>query len=214
MSSLRSNRSAIALALLISLPGCAFSTAHVNPTYTPETGKKTPLSTITPMTISLEVEDQRAPGERDRVGDKKNNFGSVTAKVIPDQDPTTVIYDALKAEFENNSHTVIKKDDGQSDALVTIVLRKYWSDFAIHFFDVEMKGTMDTDIAITKDKDELAAKPLNATYRESRQMVLDSAFESALRGVLSEYIRSFARDPNLIEALRAVSIQKEKVKGL
>lgn len=209
----RLHRSAILpLLFLITLSGCAFSEAHVRPDYTPDAGKKSPLSTISPLMISILVEDQRNPSERDRVGDKKNGYGSVTAKVLSDKQPTTILYDALKAECENNAHQIVKSKDGKADALIKIGLKRYWTDFAIHFFDIEMKGMLDTEIAISNgtDQNPLASKPLNSAYRESRQMALDSAFESALNGALLEFIRNFSRDPSVLEALRTVALQKEK----
>lgn len=200
------------LLFLIALSGCAFSAAHVKPAYVPEAGKKSPLSTIRPLTISILVEDQRNLSERGRVGDRKNGYGAVTAEVLSDKEPRTILYDALKAECENNAHRIVKSEDGKADALLKIGLNRYWSDFAIHFFDIEMKGMLDTEIAILNgaDQHQLASKPLNSTYRESRQMALDGAYESALNGALIEFIRSFARDPNVLEALRSIALQKDK----
>lgn len=202
----------LALLLSIAVSGCALTDAHVKPGFTPEPGKRSPLSTIRSLAISIQVEDQRNPGEQDRVGDKKNNFGSVTAKVLSDKVPTTILYDALKAEFENNAHKIVQTEDRNVDALIKIELKRYWSDFAVHFFDIEMKGTLETDIAILNgiDQNQLASKPLNSTFRESRQIALEGAFESALNGALSEYIRSFSRDPNVLDALRSLALQKEK----
>jgi uncharacterized lipoprotein YehR (DUF1307 family) len=146
------------------------------------------------------------------VGDKKNNFGSVTAKVLSDKVPTTILYDALKAEFENNAHKIVQTEDRKADALITIGLKRYWSDFAVHFFDIEMKGTLDADITILNgiNQNRLVSKPLNGTFRESRQIALEGAFESALNGALFEFIRTFSRDPNILDALRTVALQKEK----
>jgi uncharacterized lipoprotein YehR (DUF1307 family) len=146
------------------------------------------------------------------VGDKKNGFGSVMARVLSDKVPTTILYDALKAEFENNAHKIVQTEDRKADALIKIGLKRYWSDFAIHFFDIEMKGTLDADIAILNgiDQNQLASKPLNGTFRESRQIVLEGAFEGALNGALFEFIRTFSRDPNVLDALRTVALQKEK----
>lgn len=200
------------LLFLIALSGCAFSTAHVKLDYAPEAGKKSPLSAISPLMISILVEDQRVLSERDRVGDKKNGYGSVTAEVLSDKEPTTILYNALKAECENNAHRIVKSEDGKADAVIKIALTRYWSDIVIHFFDIEMIGMLDTEIAISNgtDKNPLASKPLNSTYRESRQIVLDSAFESVLNGALLEFIRSFSRDPSVLEALRSVALQKDK----
>jgi hypothetical protein len=202
----------LSLLFSVALPGCALTDAHVNPGFTPEPGKKSPLSTINSLAISIQVEDQRNPAEQDRVGDKKNGFGSVTAKVLSDKVPTTILYDALKAEFENNAHKIVQAEDRKADALIKIGLKRYWSDFAIHFFDIEMKGTLDANIAISNgiDQNRLASKPLNSTFRESRQIALEGAFESALNGALFEFIRSFSRDPIVLDALRIVALQKEK----
>ena len=202
----------LSLLLSVAVSGCALTDAHVNPGFTPESGKRSPLSTISSLAISIQVEDQRNPGERDRVGDKKNNFGTVTAKVLSDKVPTTILYDALKAEFENNAHKIVQTEDRKADALIKIGLKRYWSDFAVHFFDIEMKGTLDADIAILSgiDQNQLASKPLNGTFRESRQIALEGAFEGALNGALFEFIRTFSRDPNVLDALRTVAFQKEK----
>jgi hypothetical protein len=199
-----------ALLSCIVLPGCAFMDAHVNPEFSMEPGKRSPLGTIAPMAISIQVEDQRSPFEQDRVGDKKNNFGSVTAKVISDKAPSSILYDALRAEFEANNHKIVKPDNGNADVLLKVGLKRYWSDFSVHFFEIEMKGSLETDIGLfnAKNQEQIASIPLNSTFRESRQMALDGAFEDALRGALSEYVRSFSRDPNILDAFR--SAQKEK----
>lgn len=202
----------LALLFSIGLPGCALTDAHVNPVFTPESGKRSPLSTIAPLALSIQIEDQRNSGEQDRVGDKKNGFGTVTAKVLSDKVPTIIVYDALKAEFENNSHKIVQAEDRKVDALIKIGLKRYWSDFAIHFFDIEMKGTLDTDVAILNgiNQNQLASKPFSSTFRESRQIALEGAFESALNGALLEFVRSFSRDPNVLDALRTVALEKEK----
>jgi hypothetical protein len=73
----------------------------------------------------------------------------------------------------------------------------------MHFFDVEMDGTLNTDVTI-RDAHEaiVVSKPTNATYQQSRQYAGDSAFEDALNGVLTEYIRGFSRDPDILQALK------------
>jgi hypothetical protein len=196
----------------IVLSGCALTDAHVNPSYAVEAGKKSPLSTIAPLTVAIKVDEQRPYYEQDRVGNKKNNLGSITAKVISDTPPPSILYDALKAEFEASNHKVLKMEDGQADSIVKIGLKRYWSDFAVHWFDIEMMGTLETDLAIFKDtgQEPLLTKPFNSNFRESRQMVLDGAFENVLRGALLEYVRSFARDPNVLDALKAAAAEKMK----
>ena len=196
----------------IVLSGCALTDAHVNPGYAVEAERKSPLSTIAPLTIAIKVDDQRPEYEQDRVGNKRNSLGGITAKVITDTPPPSILFDALKAEFEAGNHKVLKMEDGQVDSVVKISLKRYWSDFAIHWFDVEVMGTLETDLAIFKDtgQEPLLTKPFNSNFRESRQIVLDGAFENVLRGALLEYVRSFARDPNVLDALKAAAAEKMK----
>ena len=179
------------------------------PYYTPESGKRSPLSTINPLAISLQVEDQRPPGEQDSVGEPI--IGLRIAKMVSDKDPTAILYNALIAEFENNGHRIVKSEDGKADAVIKIALKRYWSDRIRHYFDIEMKGTLDTDIAILNgiDQNQLVSKPFNSTYRGSFMKAFVD-FNSALKGALLEFIRSFSRDPNVLDALRSVALQKEK----
>jgi hypothetical protein len=198
----------IGVFVMSTLAGCAFSTARVDLNYAPDAAKKSPLSTFKPMTIALQVDDQRESAERGKVGDKKNNFGMVTAAVESKKEVTSVIYDALKHELENNNHKVIAvPKDSVTDLIIVAKLKKYWSDFVMHFVDLEMTGIIIADVSIVSPETKivLGQKTVNGTFTESRQMVLDGAFESALNGALAEFVRSFSRDPTLLDAIRSGS---------
>ena len=192
------------------LGGCASTDAHVTPVYTVEPGKKSPLSTISPLSVAIQVEDQRNQFELDRVGNKKNGYGQNMAKVIPDKAPSDILRDALKAEFEANNHKVVAPEVSQADALLKVGLKRFWSEATIHFFDIEMVSTLETDIGILNGtgQDKLSSKPLTSTFRESRQYGGEGAFEDSLKGALLEYVKTFSRDPAVLDALRAVGARK------
>ncbi|ULA67977.1 MAG: hypothetical protein LZF62_310049 [Nitrospira sp.] len=192
------------------LGGCASTDAHVTPVYTVEPGKKSPLSTIPPLAVAVQVEDQRNQFELDRVGNKKNGYGQNMAKVIPDKAPADILREALKAELEANSHKVVAPGVTQADALVKVGLKRFWSEATIHFFDIEMVSTLETDIGILNGtgQDKLSSKPLTSTFRDSRQFAGEGAFEDSLKGALLEYVRTFSRDPAVLDALRAVGPRK------
>ncbi len=192
------------------LGGCASLDAHVTPVYTVEPGKKSPLSTIPSLAVSIQVEDQRNQFELDRVGNKKNGYGQNMAKVIPDKAPADILRDALKAEFEANNHRVVAPDVSQADALVKVGLKRFWSEATIHFFDIEMVATLETDIGILNGtgQDKLSSKPLTSTFRDSRQYAGEGAFEDSLKGALLEYVRTFSRDPAVLDALRSAGPKK------
>lgn len=202
----RANKSMwiLILSIVIVSGGCAFTTANVDISYMPET--KSPLMTIKPITIALQVEDQRNPEEQDRVGDRKNNLGMVTASVKSKKEVTVVLYDALKNELENNGHKIVNTKEDKYDAFIKVLLKKYWSDFKTHFFDIEMIGTINADVSIQKPQNGsvIFSKVITSTFRESKQMATEGAFKSVLNGVLVEFVRSFSRDPGILEALKNV----------
>ncbi len=199
------------LILLVAIPtlaGCALTTARVDLAYLPDSAKKSPLSTLKPMTIALQIDDQREIGERDKVGNKKNGFGMVTAPVVSNREVTAVVYNALKNELENNGHKVVAvPTESRADLTITARLKKYWCDFAIHLFDIEMTGTVIAEVAVVSPQNNtvLGQKVVNGTFTESRQIALDGAFEGVLNGALGEFVRTFSRDPTLLDALRRVA---------
>lgn len=188
---------------LVLLSGCALTTAHVDLSYSADSSKS-PLMTIETKRIALQVEDHRIAEEKDKVGNKKNGFGMVTASVRSNQEVTTVVYDSLKDEFENNGHKVVNSKDDSHDVFITVLLNKYWGDPTIHFFDIEMIGTVSAQVSIQDPKnDEVTlCKSITGTSRESWQMALDSAYESVLNGALAEFVRHFSRDTEIIKAIR------------
>jgi uncharacterized lipoprotein YajG len=183
--------------------GCAFSTANVDLAYKRDPATKSPLATVKPVKIALLVEDQRPITERETVGNKKNGLGMVTASVKPKSDVLGVISDALKTELSANGHKVQMSNE-PSDVTLRVQLKRYWTDVSIHFFDLEMTGIITADFTFAAKN---ADKPLltqagQGSYRESRQIATEGAYESALNGALNEFVRNFSRDPNIIKALQ------------
>jgi uncharacterized lipoprotein YajG len=189
------------------MTGCALSNAHVKLAYNADPATRSPLSELKPMTIALQMEDQREASERDRVGDRINGFGQVTAKVLADQDATVVVQNALQAELEKAGHKIVAADGTEGtnvEATLTVVLKKYWCESKMHFWDVEMVGTINTEVNVVNPADPSAPfkKPISSTYRESRQVVVDGAFQSVLNRALAEFIHDFSLDPAIVRALR------------
>jgi len=200
---LRDSVSILLFGVLLTAAGCAFTTANVDLAYKPAAGSKSPLSTIKPLKVALLVEDQRPIAERESVGNKRNGFGTITASVKSKSDVLTVISDALKAELANNGHTVVAPKDS-NDVVMRVQLKRYWTDVVIHFWDVELVGTINSDLLVSKSDPNkpFVTQPEQGSYRESRQIASESAFESALNGALNEFVRNVSRDPNILKALQ------------
>ena len=201
----------ISLFALAILQGCALTNAHIDLTYLPAAGVKSPLGTISPMQVVLQVEDQRPADERQWVGNKRNGYGMVTAWVKSNKEVSSVVSDALKNEFVSNGHKVVEGKEAPSDVGIIVGLKRYWSDVSIHFWDIEVIGILNADVTIRDPRKDsvLLLRPIQSTFRDSRAIVTDEAYESVLNGALSEFIRSFARDPGVLKALRREEAAQE-----
>ena len=192
------------------LSGCAFIDVNVDLQFQPDPGRKSPLSTIDPLVVSMKVEDQRDRGDCCRVGLKKNAFGQITAWARSNKAVDQVVFDALKKELENNDHKVSPMNGDHPDVVINLGLKKYWTDYIGRGVEIEMIGTINADVTMLNpdDRSVLISKPMTSTFHEGRQFLTQGAFESVLNGALVEFVRSFSRDPNFIGALRAAAKQK------
>ncbi|MFQ5929413.1 MAG: hypothetical protein ACE5MK_06925, partial [Acidobacteriota bacterium] len=98
----------------------------------------------------------------------------------------------------------VDSEEVPCDVIIHIGLNKYWTDTRVHFWDVEVIATVNADIALRNPRDNstLLSTSMNSTFRESRQIVTEKAYESALNGGLAEFIGDFSRDPRILKALR------------
>jgi len=195
----------VGLLCILCLSGCAITTGHANVDYAPEDADKSPLSTLSPMTVYLKVVDKRPVGQRDRVGNKENTFGMKMAPIKLEKDATEILYDALKHEFTNNGHTVVASPDSNPDISVEVALSKMWADMKARFIDIQVTGTISTNISINDSAGGslLEEKSLITTTKRSEQIASSGAVERTLNDTLSEYVRNFSRDMDILNALRS-----------
>lgn len=164
---------------------------------------KSPLMMTKPMTIALQIEDNRNIEERDRVGNWENAFGKVSP-CESTKKATLVLHDGLMNELENNGHKIVDAKKDNYDAFIKVFLNKYWADHRMHFWDFEVLGTINADISIQNGRNDsiLFSRVINVTFRESGQMNMKAAYESVLNGALEEFIRRFSREPGILKALK------------
>ena len=98
-----------------------------------------------------------------------------------------------------------------SDAIIRVGLKKFWSNVRIKFWEIVMIGAVDADITIRdpKNNSDKISRPINGTFRESRQIAVDEAYESMLNGALAEFVRNFSRNSDILKALRLVKRRTE-----
>lgn len=189
--------------LLVStiLGGCA---ANVNVKYAPDPAHKSPLETLKPLTVSLVAEDMRDTTERDRVGDRKNAYGSTFAPVLTSQTPTMLIQEALQKEFTNNGIQIVEATSSVPHKAIIAKLKKYWVENKMNFFDISMHSTISADVVIdtVPSRSQISTHTITGTAQDSRQIALESAYEDTLSEATKEFIHNFSRDPGVLSALR------------
>ena len=200
---------AVMLVCAMWLTGCAslHEDLHVRLSYGALPSEQTPLSELKPMTIGICVEDRRDEAERDRVGNRINSFGAVLAKTVPQPQPPEAMQKALKTQFENNGLTVILPGETNAppaDAMVVVEINRYWCEAKMHFWEVEVVGTVNAEvtISISSSPTVILSKSLGGSYHKSEQVVQNLEYQNALNGALKEFIHEFSFDPAILDALR------------
>jgi uncharacterized lipoprotein YajG len=194
------------LLLMICASGCTLLDGNVAIAYRAETSRKSSLSTLKPLIIQVEVQDQRGLTEQRLVGHKKGGFGNVLASIKTTQDVASILRQAVESELQNNGHTTTLKNDPKSDVTLAVRLRKYWTEPTVRIFDVQVLGTLTADIEVVHSLEQpVYSRTITGTHVESWQLAIDEAYQSVLKGALNEFVRNFARDPSILKALQDIS---------
>jgi uncharacterized lipoprotein YajG len=199
------------IVVIAALAGCA--TNDVNLAYRPEPGHRSTLSAVKPLVFAIQVDDQREAADRDRVALRWKG-GLAETRIKATREVTLVLMEALTAELENNDHHVRPQGDASVNAALHFALKKYWCcEIRVlgAFESVHAAATMQGNIDLFDARNErLMSKPISSTYLNvlSKNAV---EFEPMLNGVLSEFIRNLARDPDVVTALRGIRAGSKQV---
>jgi uncharacterized lipoprotein YajG len=190
----------LGLASAIVLSGCAF-TAKVKLSYVP--AKKSALSELKPMRVSLRVDDQRPGKDPREVGCRSGSLGS-KAKVVSTADPCEVVRKALAGELEHAGHRVTDTHADAADATVEVGLQRLFIEDIPHLFDLELVAGVNADITIARPagKTRLAKHVINGTSRKRGGGAVSGTYEDVLNSAIAEFVRSFSLDPEVIAALQ------------
>ena len=118
------------LSIFITIIIFACASQPINIDYIPEKDIKSALSTIKPMSLVIQVEEQYE--------DKFEGIMASIHKEDLNKSITTVFFEALKNEFENNGHKVLLAGEGTANARVEMAINKFFS----YNRDFIIKGTI------------------------------------------------------------------------
>lgn len=194
------------LSLAICAASCSIVDSQIDLAYRAQAERQSPLSTIAPLVLRIEVVDQRDVTDPLLIGYKKSGLGNVMASIRSRQDVSGVVRQALESELRNNGHAISADREARFDASLKVRLKKFWTEPIVKIFDVQVLGSLNADIEVSDSLARpIAARTIVGSQIESWQLSIYDAYDRVLNAALSEFVRNFARDPNLLKALRDIS---------
>ena len=193
------------LASMAALSGCTSTKTQLDIAYVPQRGSLSPLSTVKPLALAVHVDDQRDATVRDRLATMPAFGGGTPVK--PNREVPLVLQDALRRELENNGHQVRPGKDADVNATVRFVLRTYWC-CGLRSLETQYRvATIAGQVELVDARNaRLLSKPVTSAYIKTVEYNIPE-FEIMINGVLLEFVRNFARDPDIIAALRSIKPQ-------
>lgn len=190
--------------------GCAH-TRQLDVSYSSDPSRQSPLRTFSPLVMTVEVEDVRPKDELDVVG-VIHPLGFEGGRYQTKNTARTILLESLKNELENNGHTVIPRAGREANVKIVVRIRKFWFDERNQLYSRKRIGTIRADCAILNPIDEsiYGQRPVIGTFRAGTGFLKRfMTEEEVMNSALAEFIRSFSRDPEILEYLRLAQEEKK-----
>jgi len=172
--------------------GCAFTTGHVNVSYTPAP-EVTKIAGDAAPKVLVEVTDKRPTQV---LGEKINGFGMKTADIVADNDVAATIKSAFETELEDRGFAA-----GTGGNVIAVTLVNFQNQYTPGFWSGEAQATLGMDVAV-KNPD--GSTPFNKYFQaevndwieiageDNAQLMLDGALEKTVSKVFadSDFIRA------------------------
>jgi hypothetical protein len=163
---------------------------------------KGPLSSIKPLTVLVQVEDQRPSAEQDSVLQLKALVGSTdtwyTKKSVP-----LIVQDALISELSKCGHRAVADTSTKVDARVKIVLKRFIATFSK---SGSAEAQVDAEIFVTNKTGKVTAAPfqISGNYQRKAGLVgpVRKGPDEDLSAALAEFIHNLTFDSRLVEGLQ------------
>ena len=188
----------------------------INIKYSPDINKSYPLSSISPNTILIKVEDNRSESEKKMVGYYFDIMWGgqkpYTSKIPPPQ----IIYNVLKTEFENSGHKVYAEMERKDGLLFSVKLNRFFLDLRWN-----TKGLItgyvgeiiaDLNVIELKSNKSFFSKKTHSTTRLDWRGHPDSkeTYEVKFNEVIKQFIQDLLYDFSLIKALKQMETASSK----
>lgn len=186
----------VAMLAALSLSACALAVDEVDVAYKPQT-QPVAIGGADSVKVKVTASDARA-SNRDRISVKKNGYGMEMAAIVPKQDLTQVVSDAIEQDLKARGFRI---EAGQVFVLVDIA--KFYNDFKVGMFVGQAAGEVMLNVQVMN----AAGRLLYSKSYPGEHVVPDimmasgSNAKEAVEGALGNAVAKMMGDQYFIQAM-------------
>lgn len=183
-----------ALATVLLLGGCAFTTGHVNIQYEaqPETAR---IAGADAPLVAVQVSDKRPTHV---VGQKINGYGMKTADIVSDTDLPETLKSAFETELKHRGFTL-----GAGGDVIAVRLTTLQNQFTVGWFSGESTANMGMDVAVKRPDNAVAYnKFITGQNQDWIEIASDGNAQETLNAAMREAVGKVFSDKDFSEALK------------
>jgi len=187
--------SVIALIAIALLSGCAITKGHVAVSYVPQANVSS-ISGAKDVKVKVEVPDERTM--KDKVGAKKNGFGSEMAPILANNDVAEVLQGAIETELKQRGFAI---SDGSMH--VVAKLSKFYCDFKTGFWSGNAVAEVTMNVQVNRPDGSIAYSKMVAGEGTIThiQIYSEGNAQMALNAALQDSVAKLFADPAFVDVL-------------
>ena len=161
-----------------------------------------PLAQIKPLTILVQVDDQRPDAEKEYLSDcgGYRRLGRWNSEKPANQ----IVQDALASEISKCGHRVVTVPGPNVDASVKVSLKRFKALCAAKMFSFKVDSHVDAEIAVSSEVKKATTPPfqISGDYQKSYGQFGAGQAKNVLSGALAEFVHNLTFDSRFIESLQ------------
>jgi hypothetical protein len=181
--------------------GCATATHTTTVEFQPS--GKGPLAQLKPLTILVQVEDQRPAEEQAYLVQIVADIGG-SDRWNTETAANQIVQDALVSELSMCGHRVATVPGPKLDASVTVRLKRFKALCAAKMFGFKVDSHVDAEIVVVNEVTKVTMPPfeISGDYQDSFRQFGARQANAVLSAALAEFVHNLTLDSRLIEPLR------------
>ncbi len=162
-----------------------------------------PLAQMKPLTILVQVDDQRPEAEREYLVQIVADIGG-SDRWNSETPANQIFQDALASEFSKCGHRVVTVPGPDVDASVKVGLKRFKALCAAKMFRVKVDSHVDAEIAVSSKVKKGTTPPfqISGDYQGSFGKFGAGEAKDVLSAALAEFVHNLTFDSRLIESLQ------------